>query len=415
MDRDIPPREKRRLRRRKWYRISAGVLTIALLILIMLSAGGSSVKASDLRFCKAEKGRIESSVSATGKIIPLYEQAVVSPVSTKILEVYCDEGDLLEAGQSMLRLDLASAEAELRRAGDEVSMKLNEIEQTALGNATRLTDLEMRIRAKEMSVSHLKAEVVNEQRLDSIGSGTGDRIREAQLAYETGRLELEQMRTQLDNERKSAAAASRSKRLEGNISRRNLAEMQHLMDDAQIRAPHSGTVTYINRNLGSGIAAGEKLATVADLTHFKISGEISEANSSRLSAGSEVNIRVNRLTLKGRVSGISPQSHNGMVKFTVLLENDDVDGLRPGLRTELNVVYDILDNVVRIPNGQFFQGAGVYTMFVRTAGDRLERRNVTLGDSNFDYIEVKSGISPGEEVVISDMSSFKEKKQLKIK
>ncbi|MDE6424095.1 MAG: N-acetylmuramoyl-L-alanine amidase, partial [Muribaculaceae bacterium] len=50
-------------------------------------------------------------------------------------------------------------------------------------NDTYLTDLHMRIRAKEMAVSHLKEEVANERRLDSIGSGTGDRIREAELAY----------------------------------------------------------------------------------------------------------------------------------------------------------------------------------------------------------------------------------------
>ena len=402
MDRDIPLKEKRRQSRRKWYRIAAGVSVLFLIIVIIYLVGGSSVKASDLRFGKAGRGRIESSVSASGKVVPLYEQAVVSPVSTKILEVYCEEGDFLEAGQSMLRLDLASAETELRRAGDEVSMKQNEIEQTMLGNATKLTDLEMRIRAKEMSVSHLMAEVANERRLDSIGSGTGDRIREAELAYETARLELEQMRTQLVNERKSADAA-------------NLTEMQHTLDDARICAPHQGTVTYINRNLGTSIAAGEKLATVADLSHFKILGEMPETNATKLSAGSEVNIRVNRLTLKGHISGISPQSQNGMVEFSVLLENDATQGLRPGLRTDLNVVFDILDDVIRIPNGPYFQGAGSYVMFVKTADNRLERRNVTLGDSNFDYVEVKSGISEGEEVVISDMSIYKEKRQLKIK
>lgn len=415
MDRDIPLKEKRRQSRRKCYRIAAGVSVLFLIIVIIYLVGGSSVKASDLRFGKAGRGRIESSVSASGKVVPLYEQAVVSPVSTKILEVYCEEGDFLEAGQSMLRLDLASAETELRRAGDEVSMKQNEIEHTMLGNATKLTDLEMRIRAKEMSVSHLMAEVANERRLDSIGSGTGDRIREAELAYETARLELEQMRTQLVNERKSTDAAYRSKRLEGNISRRNLTEMQHTLDDARICAPHQGTVTYINRNLGTSIAAGEKLATVADLSHFKILGEMPETNATKLSAGSEVNIRVNRLTLKGHISGISPQSQNGMVEFSVLLENDATQGLRPGLRTDLNVVFDILDDVIRIPNGPYFQGAGSYVMFVKTADNRLERRNVTLGDSNFDYVEVKSGISEGEEVVISDMSIYKEKRQLKIK
>ena len=415
MDREIPKDVQRREARKRWLKIGAvggGVVGIVVLVIALV---GESVKESDLSIAPAEKGTIESSVSASGKIVPLYEQAIVSPVSTKIMEVYCNEGDQVEAGESLLRLDLQSTEMELRRATDEVSMKRNEIEQAALNNATYLTDLEMKIKAKEMSVSHLKAEVANERRLDSIGSGTGDRIREAQLAYETGKLELEQLRMQLHNERKAHAASFRSKQLEGTISSRNLEEMQRTLDDAKVKAPRQGTVTFLNKSLGTSISAGEKLAVVSDLTHFKINGEIPESNSGKLSIGSAVNVRINRNMVKGHISNISPQSVNGLVQFTVLLEDDSDKLLRSGLRTDLNVVYDIHDGVVRIPNGSYFQGPGSYQLFVKTSDDKLERRNVSLGDSNFDYVEVKSGIKPGEMVVVSDMAVYKDKKTVKVK
>ncbi len=415
MDREIPKDVQRREARKRWLKIGAvggGVVGIVVLVIALV---GESVKESDLSIAPAEKGTIESSVSASGKIVPLYEQAIVSPVSTKIMEVYCNEGDQVEAGESLLRLDLQSTEMELRRATDDVSMKRNEIEQAALNNATYLTDLEMKIKAKEMSVSHLKAEVANERRLDSIGSGTGDRIREAQLAYETGKLELEQLRMQLHNERKAHAASFRSKQLEGTISSRNLEEMQRTLDDAKVKAPRQGTVTFLNKSLGTSISAGEKLAVVSDLTHFKINGEIPESNSGKLSIGSAVNVRINRNMVKGHISNISPQSVNGLVQFTVLLEDDSDKLLRSGLRTDLNVVYDIHDGMVRIPNGSYFKGPGSYQLFVKTSDDKLERRNVSLGDSNFDYVEVKSGIKPGEMVVVSDMAVYKDKKTVKLK
>lgn len=415
MDREIPVEEQKREARKKWYKIGGVFAALVALVALVIVFVGESVKRSDLTIAPAEKGTIESSVSASGKIVPLYEQAIVSPVGTKILEVYCNEGDNVEAGQSLLKLDLQSTEAEFRRMSDEVSMKRNEIEQAALNNATYITDLEMKIKAKEMSVSHLKAEVANERRLDSIGSGTGDRIREAQLAYETGKLELEQLKMQLANERKAHAAAYRSKQLEGTISVRNLEEMERTLDDARIKAPRAGTVTYLNKSLGTSIASGEKLAVVSDLSHFKINGEIPESNSGKLSIGSSVNVRINRNTLKGHISNISPQSLNGMVQFTVLLDDDADKALRSGLRTDLNVVYDIHDGVVRIPNGSYFQGPGSYALFVKVSDDRLERRSVTLGDSNFDYVEVKSGIQPGEEVVVSDMATYKNKKSIKLK
>ena len=48
-------------------------------------------------------------------------------------------------------------------------------------------------------------------------------------------------------------------------------------------------------------------------------------------------------------------------------------------------------------------------------GDQLIKRKVRLGDSNFEYVEVVGGLEPGDEVVISDMSSFKEKIKLKLR
>lgn len=415
MDREIPKEEIRKEAIRKRLTFAGIFVAVCAVIIIVIASISSSVKESDLIIRKAETGTIESSVTASGKIVSLYEQAIVSPVSTKIMEVYCNEGDQVDLGQSLLKLDLQSTETELRRMNDEVSMKQNEIEQTRLNSATVVTDLEMRIKAKEMSVSHLKAEVANERRLDSIGSGTGDRIREAQLAYESAKLELEQMKVQLGNERKSQAASLRSKQLEGSITMRNLEEMERTLDDARVKAPRKGTVTYLNKSLGTSIAPGEKLAVVSDLSHFKIAGEIPESNSGKLSIGSSVNIRINRQILTGKISNISPQSNNGMVEFTVFIDDDSNKLLRSGLRTELNVVYDIHEGVVRIPNGSYFQGPGNYSLFVKTSDNRIERRSVTLGDSNFDYVEVKNGISAGEDVVVSDMSAYKEKKSLKLK
>ncbi|MBD5299615.1 MAG: HlyD family efflux transporter periplasmic adaptor subunit [Bacteroides sp.] len=415
MDREIPKEQRKREARKRAFRI-AGVAGVVLLAVgSAIYSLGDGIREKDLLISPARRGTLESSVTASGKIVPLYEQAIVSPVATRILEVYRNEGDTVVAGESLLRLDLQSTETELRRLSDEVEMRRNDMEQARLNDATYLTDLEMKLKTKEMAVSHLKAEVANERRLDSIGSGTGDRIREAELAYATGQLELEQLRMQLKNERKSHSAALRSKELEGEISRRNLMDMERTMEDARIKAPREGTITYLNKSLGTSIGAGEKLAVISDLRHFKIEGEIPEANSGKLALGSAVNVRINRNTVKGHIAHVSPQSQNGMIQFTVLLDNDNDAILRSGLRTELNVIYDVHDGVTIIPNGTYFEGAGSYQLFVKTADGELERRSVALGDSNFDFVEVKSGIAPGEEVVVSDMSNYKSRKKLKLK
>ncbi|MDE6770157.1 MAG: efflux RND transporter periplasmic adaptor subunit, partial [Muribaculaceae bacterium] len=175
------------------------------------------------------------------------------------------------------------------------------------------------------------------------------------------------------------------------------------------------TVTFLNKKVFTSFVACEKLAVISDLEHFKIEGDIPETNSGKLALGSGVNVRINRNIVKGHIGHVSPQSVNGMVQFTVILDEDSAALLRSGLRTELNVIYDVQENVTRIPNGSYFQGPGVYELFVKTEPGRLEKRTVSLGDSNFDYVEVKAGIAPGEDVVVSDMSAFKKKKSINLK
>ncbi|MDE6027100.1 MAG: efflux RND transporter periplasmic adaptor subunit, partial [Muribaculaceae bacterium] len=407
--------EKRKDARKRWFKAGGIILTAVIAVCVLLAIVGEKIDEKSIAIATAEQGAIESCVTGTGKVAPLYEQTIVSPFATKILEVYSNEGASVDDGQSLLKLDLQTAETDLRRKADEVSMKRNEIEQTALSSSTYITDLEMRIKAKEMAVNHLKAEVANERRLDSIGSGTGDRIREAELAYSTGLLELQQLRTQLANERKSHAAIMRTKQLEGSITERDFHEMERTMEDARIRSPRKGTVTYLKKEIGTSIASGERLAVVSDLSHFKITGEIAESHADKLLPGQTVNIRLGRKTVKGHIGSISPQSHSGVIDFTVLLDNDSASLLRPGLRAELNVVYEIREEIVRIPNGSYFNGPGEYELFVKTSDKELEKRKVNLGDSNFDFVEVKSGLRRGDKVVISDMSSYKNNKTIQLK
>lgn len=415
MDREIPASERRKEAMKKRLTAAGIAGGVAIALLIALAFIGDSVSADKIKIRKSELGSLESTVTASGKLVPLYEQTIVSPVATRILEIYCNEGDSVTAGQSLLRLDLQSTEAELRRVRDEAAMKNNELEQAQLNDKTSLNSLEMQIRVKEMSVSHLQAEVANEKRLDSIGSGTGDKIREAELAYSTGLMELEQLRLQLENEKKMRASSFRSKQLENSISSRNLQEMERKLEDARVKAPLNGTVTWLSKTIGGSIGSGEKLAVVSDLSHFKITGQIAESNSGKLSVGAPVHIRINRNIIDGKISTISPQSENGMVTFTVFVNDDSNSLLRSGLNTELNIVYDMHENVVRIPNGPYFKGEGEYTLFVKTADDKLEARTVSLGDSNFDFVEVTRGIKPGEEVAVSDMSAFAKKSSLKLK
>lgn len=415
MDREIPQNEIRAKKLRTGLRRGAGALVAAIVIVIAIMSFRKGVKSADLVFSEAETGSIETSVTATGKVVPAFEEIINSPIATRIVEVYCKGGDSVQAGTPLLRLDLESAETELGKLRDELQRRELAVEQTRLNIATYLNDLSMKIKVKEMTVNRLRVEVANEMRLDSLGSGTGDRVREARLAYDTGVLELQQLREQLVNERQVKQAELESARLELSIYRKNLGLQERTLEDARILAPRAATLTYINNEIGARVQQGERVAVVSDLSRFKIDAEIADSYGERVAAGAPVNVKIGREMLHGTVGSVTPLSRNGVISFTVLLDSDDNPRLRSGLKTDVYVMCDIKDDVLRIRNGSYYMGPNEYELFVDNGDGTLSRRKVRLGESNYDWVEVISGLKPGERVVTSDMSDFKNSNTVKIK
>ncbi len=126
-----------------------------------------------------------------------------------MVEVYCKAGDSVDVGTPLLRLDLQSTETELNKLKDQIQMKRYELDQQQVNNDTKIKDLAMQVKVKEMAVNRMEVELRNERYLDSLGSGTGDKVKEAELKFNTGKLELEQMRQKLQSERRITDKHSR--------------------------------------------------------------------------------------------------------------------------------------------------------------------------------------------------------------
>ena len=126
-------------------------------------------------------------------------------------------------------------------------------------------------------------------------------------------------------------------------------------------------------------------------------------------------VKVGSEKLEGTVSSVTPLSKNGVISFTVQLHDDSHRRLRSGLKTDVYVMNAVKEDVLRLANASYYVGRGDYDLFVRTGEGELQKRKVRLGESNFEYVEVVSGLEPGETVVVSDMSQYKNKSRLKVK
>ena len=415
MDREIPKEIRKKERNKKIIRFSAIAVTIVVVISILISLMRTGVKKKDIILSAVDQGTIEVSVSASGKVAPAFEEIITSPINSRIVEVYRRGGDSVDVGTPILKLDLQSTETEYKKLLDEEEMRRYKLEQLRVNNQTKLSDMAMQIKVSAMKLNRMKVELRNEHYLDSLGAGTTDKVRQAELSYNVAQLEYEQLKQQYDNEKEVAAAELKVQELDFNIFRKNLAEMKRTLDDAQIRSPRKAILTYINDQVGAQVPQGGQVAIISDLSHFKVEGEIADTYGDRVAAGGKAIVKIGTEKLEGVVSSVTPLSKNGVISFSVQLMDDNNRRLRSGLKTDVYVMNAVKEDVMRIANASYYVGRGEYDLFVMTSDDEIVKRKVQLGDSNFEFVEVVSGLQPGDRVVVSDMSQYKNKTKLKLK
>lgn len=414
MDREIPKEVRNKERNKKIIRYGGIGVASVIVISVLISFMRTGVKTKDLVFSTVDKGTIEVSVSASGKVVPAFEEIINSPINTRIVEIYKKGGDSVDIGTPILKLDLQSVETDYKKLLDEEQMRSYKLNQLRVNNQTKLNDLAMKIKVSAMQLNRKKVELRNEQYLDSLGSGTTDKVRQAELSYNVAQLEYDQLEQQYDNEKEVLAAEYKVQELDFSIFRKGLAEMKRTLDDAQIRSPRKAILTYINNQIGAQVSQGSQLAVISDLSHFKVEGEIADTYGDRVAAGGKAIVKIGSEKLEGTVSSVTPLSKNGVISFTVQLNEDNNRRLRSGLKTDVYVMNAVKEDVMRIANASYYVGRGEYELFVRNSDKEIVKRKVQLGDSNFEFVEVASGLQPGDQVVVSDMSNYKNKNKLKL-
>lgn len=414
MDKPIPKRERNIQTLKSIGKIAGVLAALCLVILIIIEISRARISEASLSFATIDRGTIETTISASGNVQSTSELIINSPISSRIVDVYCKNGDSITAGTRLLQLDLKDAESEYQKLLDEKEIKQQQLLQQRLNDETMLANMHTNIEISEMEFKRLQSELLNEQHLDSIGSGTTEKVRQCEMAVTTARLKLAQSRQQLQREKEVRLSNRRVSELQYNIFIEQLEASRKRLADAQMPAPQNGTITFINNSKGAQVAAGSHIATLADLSSFKISAKLGENLADNLATGKDVIVKIGKETLTGKISNVEAKSEGGNIAFDISLDEPSHPKLRYGMRVDVYILHRIREDVLRIKNGNYYKGAGEYAFFVKE-GEKIVRRKVQLGNSNYDFVEVVAGLDEGCQVVLNDMENYNSRKEIKLK
>ena len=401
-------------RRNKTIGIIA-IVVIGILGAIWLMRSGlqTSIDKSEITTAVVEMGSIDNTLNASGEIIPEFEQVISSPINAPISDVVLDAGSQVKAGDVILTLDKAATQVEFERLKFQLESKRNSIRKLKLDLNKAAYDISSYNDIKQLNISSLESAVEDAKRLYKAGGGTRESIAQAELALKVANLEKKRLENEIRNKQQTMSVDIREAEIAAAIEESGLNELGRKLKHASITATRDGVVTWVNKNIGSTITEGEALARIADLGSFKIKANISDAYLDQLKVQMPVMIKINDSTMRGSVSNINPSVQNGIVSFDVSFDQKNNPLLRPNMKVEVFLITSSQDNVMRVKNGPAFKGGVTQDVFV-LVNDKAIKKTVNIGLSNFDYVQLKDQVKPGDVVIISDMKEFKNAQEIKV-
>ncbi|MBO3703326.1 MAG: HlyD family efflux transporter periplasmic adaptor subunit [Candidatus Accumulibacter sp.] len=416
MDKEISPQTFKKRRNKILTYVGLGVAGLLLLSWAMRSALSNKLSSADIRTATVEIGDVENTLAATGEVLPVFEQVITSPIPAVLQQVFFSAGATLKPGDKIMALDKTFTQVEYEKQQDGLALKRNSIVKTRLDLDKSFYDIKIEDSIKAYRITSLKADLENARRLFQAGGGTREAIAQAETALRIAELEKRQLENDIRSRQASMQLSIRETEITAHIQEKELREFEQRLSQADVVATRAGVLTYVLTNLGASVTEGEILARIADLGSFKIMGSISDNYAGQLKAGMPVLVQAGDKTLRGMLLNVLPAVSNNVVNFEVALnEAGDSALLRPNMKVDLHLITDAHQRVIRVRNGSAFRGGAAQDVFVLTEAGKAVRRTVKVGLSNFNYVEIVEGLTPGETIIINDLANFKNAGEITIK
>lgn len=326
-------------KRLKIVLIIAAVLIVVLLIVAKKQGWIGSDDAIEVTMAEVKEMSLEETVIASGKIQPEVEVKLSSEVSGEIIELPIEEGDEVQKGDLLIRINPDLYQSAVNRA----RAALNSAKAAVASSKAQFTEARNNFERNEKL---FKQGVISQAEFDAI-----------QRAYDVGRLNIESAEFQL------ASAQASYREAQDNLGR------------TTIYAPQSGTVSMLNSEVGERVVgtaqmAGTEIARIANLENMEVLVEVNENDIIRVSLGDTAIIEVDAYLdkeFKGVVTEIAnsarltagagiDQVTNFEVKvrilkssYEALLKKGEKSPFRPGMTASVEIKTRKKSGVLAVP------------------------------------------------------------------
>jgi HlyD family secretion protein len=413
------------IRKKKIRRVIYGA--VALLAIIVITVGVSRLKPAAPSVDRAtvwvdtvKRGQMLRQVRGSGTLVPEDIRWISATTQGRVERILLRAGATVEPGTVILELSNPDVEQAVRDARLAFQSA-----QAAFAN--RKADLESQLLSQESNVATIEAnysqatldlEANLQLEKDGLVSALLVKQKKGQVAELKNRLSVEQKRLEISR----AGVTSQLAPQEADIAQRKAAAdlQSRRLEDLKVKAGMSGVLQCVcstptvQIERGAQVGPGTNLARVANPTSLKAELRIAETQTKDIRIGQYAEVDTRNGVVKGKVSRIDPASSNGTVGVDVTLEGALPPGARPDLSVDGTVRLEELNNIIYVGRPAFGQENSSVSLFKVGGDGEAVRTTVKLGRSSVNTIEIMEGLQPGDQVILSDMSTYDEYQRVRL-
>ncbi|MBI2380336.1 MAG: HlyD family efflux transporter periplasmic adaptor subunit [Gammaproteobacteria bacterium] len=345
---------------------------------------------------------LRESTPLRGVFMPRQSRFLDTEVGGRVEKVLVKGGELVQEGQVILELSNASLQLDIISREAQIVEQLNNLQSTRLAIEQNQLSLQRDVANFDYQITRLRREAKQQEVLVQkklISQDVFQRTRE-ELAYQQRARDLTLASQKIDNAMRETLVGQLEK--SSAQQQRNLEVARRNYDSLIVRAPASGRLTSLKAELGANMVAGERLGQIDALSEFKVVAWVDEFYLGQVGLGEKAKADLAGQMLELILNHIDPEVKDGKFQVEFSLPAAFSAEVRRGQNITLELALSEEARVLSIPNGGFVGDTGGRWAFVLDPdGKTAHRRELILGRKTTRHVEVLSGLSPGERLVVS--------------
>jgi HlyD family secretion protein len=360
-----------------------------------------------------DTGPVLSTADAQGIVVPENEVFLRAYSGGVIKKIVNSPGSHIKTGDVILYLDTDQIENEIENDTDQLDVMKNNLWKNRLNATSTKVDLEYNMEMKKLNIASLKSDLADQEQLLEVGGISPAKIEKTKQELVIADMELKTTQQKNTIRLKQLDAEEEGLLLQIAMKEKEIEEKKVTLTKMTVRSPSAGIVLNIYKKEGEKVSSDELLAQISNMTSFKINASIGEDLADLVKTGGDVSTNVNETSLTGTIGRILPVIENNKVNFEVFLDENSSPNLIPNLKVNLKITTARKDSVLRIHKGEAFNSSEKQYVFV-VKGSRAIRKEIMTGLKGREYMEIISGVSVGDVLILSDISSFRHMKEVEI-